>query len=151
PIDAGLWEIIEKQEANRPHRKAGKGKTPQLTEMIQSRFSREHLFVSTQNTPLTHRSGPYHALLRCLKLANIETRRVDPNGREIDHVDLHSLRVTFATSLIAAGADPKSVQELLGHRTLAMTMNLYTKIHASTKRQALGKLPYGQGTIVPAH
>ncbi len=64
-------------------------------------------------------------------------------------MDLHSLRRTFATSLIAAGADPKSVQELLGHRTLDMTMRIYAKINGQTKRQALGRLPYGRGTLAP--
>jgi hypothetical protein len=70
-------------------------------------------------------------------------------GKLVEHVDLHSLRRTFATSLIASGADPKSVQELLGHRTLDMTMRIYAKVHTQTKRQALGKLPYGRGTLVP--
>jgi hypothetical protein len=51
--------------------------------------------------------------------------------------------------LIASGADPKSVQELSGHRTLDMTMRIYTKIHGQTKRQALGRLPYGKGTVAP--
>jgi integrase len=39
----------------------------------------------------------------------------------IDHVDGYSLRRTFATELITSGADPKSVQRLLGHKTLEMT------------------------------
>jgi hypothetical protein len=66
-------------------------------------------------------------------------------------VDLHSLRRTFATALILGGADPKSVQELLGHRTLDLTMRVYAKIHSGSKRQALGKLAYGQGTLAPEH
>ncbi|OAI54782.1 hypothetical protein AYO44_14215 [Planctomycetaceae bacterium SCGC AG-212-F19] len=59
----------------------------------------------------------------------------------------NSLRRTFSTSLIASGADPKSVQELLGHKSLAMTMNLYAKMNSQTKRQALGRLPYGRGVL----
>jgi hypothetical protein len=41
------------------------------------------------------------------------------------------------------------VQELLGHRTLAMTMNLYATIHGRTKRQAVGRLSYGKGARAP--
>ncbi len=66
-------------------------------------------------------------------------------------MDLHSLRRTFATSLIAGGADPKSVQELLGHKTLDLTMRIYAKINGQTKRQALTRLPYGRGALAPDH
>lgn len=114
---------------------------------MQARFSREHVFVSTQNTPLTHRHCLWSAFKRCCKLAGIQRRTEDADGHELDHADVHSLRRTFATSLIAGGADPKSVQELLGHKTLAMTMTLYAKMHGQTKRQALGRLPYGAGTL----
>lgn len=145
PIDSGLWKIIEKQRAGRADRRPGIGKTPLLTSQTQERFTREHVFVTPQCTPLTHRSGVYDHFLRCCKKAGIETRTVDAAGREIHHVDVHSLRRTFATDLIGSGADPKSVQELLGHKTLAMTMNLYAKLHSQTKRQALGKLSYGSG------
>ena len=46
-------------------------------------------------------------------------------------------------------ADPKSVQELLGRKTLTMTMNLYTKINATNKQEAIAKLSYGAGSHVP--
>ena len=49
----------------------------------------------------------------------------------------HRLCRIFVTSLFAGGADPKSVQDLLGHKTLDMTMRSYANIHAQTKRQAL--------------
>jgi hypothetical protein len=55
----------------------------------------------------------------------------------------------FGTNLLVAGADPKTVQELLGHQTLEMTMKIYSKIQTQTKRQALAKLTYGSGTLVP--
>jgi integrase len=151
PIDAGLWEILERQEAGRAARQPGRGRTPAITERVQALFSRDHLFVSSQNTPLTHRSGLYHAFMRCCGRAGIPTQTADAEGRLVEHVDLHSLRRTFATGLIAGGADPKSVQELLGHRTLDMTMRIYAKVHTQTKRQALGKLPYGRGALAPEH
>jgi integrase len=151
PIDNGLWEILKKQAAGRKDRQPGVGKTPALTAQTQARLSRDHVFVTRQNTPVTHRSGSYEAFMRCCKRASIQTQTHDGEGRLIEHVDLHSLRRTFATNLIAGGADPKSVQELLGHRTLDMTMRIYAKIHTQTKRQALAKLSYGQGTVAPDH
>jgi integrase len=149
PIDAGLWDILKKQQDGRQDRLPGRGKTPKLTKQTQAKFTADHVFVSTQNTPLSHRSGPYHAFLRCCAKAGIPVKTFNAEGRVVEHVDLHSLRRTFATSLISAGADPKSVQELLGHRTLDMTMRIYAKVHTQTKRQALGRLPYGGGALVP--
>ena len=35
------------------------------------------------------------------------------------------------------------VQELLRHKTLAMSMDLYTRINATNKREAVAKLSYG--------
>ena len=32
-----------------------------------------------------------------------------------------------------------------------MTMKIYAKVHGQTKRQALGKLPYGKGASGPEH
>jgi integrase len=61
PIEDGLWEILRRLEADRKDRVAGVGKTAELTEKVRARFSRDHVFVSTQNTPLTHRSGLYGA------------------------------------------------------------------------------------------
>ena len=144
-IEPGLWTILCRQMDRRKDRQEGKGCGPRITARIKERFTRSHIFVTTQNTPLTHGSGLYYAFLRCCKLAEIQTRRLDIKGYEIDHVDLHSLRRTFATDLIENGADPKTVQELLGHKTLTMTMDLYAKIRSGSKHQAVARLSYRAG------
>jgi integrase len=152
PVDSGLWDILCRQRDSRDERRPGVGAMPAITARLQERFSKGHVFVTTQNTPLTHRSSLYKAFMRCCEAAKICTRSKDAEGREIDHVDLHSLPRTFATNLIESGADPKSVQELLGHRTLDMTMRLYTKIKGrGTKRAAIGRLSYGQGALAPEY
>jgi integrase/recombinase XerD len=61
-------------------------------------------------------------MIRYLQLAGI-TKRYSP----------HSLRHTFATQLLNAGASLEVVKELMGHRSLQMTLR-YTQLYDRTKR-----------------
>jgi integrase len=148
PIDDGLWDVLKRQEAGRGDRKPSdvviRGR--RLADL----FTTRHVFVSRQNTPIV-RTAVYKALMRYCKKAGIATQTLDGEGLPLEHVDVHSLRRTFATELIVNGADPKSVQELLGHKTLAMTMRLYAKVRPQNKRQAVARLSYGRGVTAPAH
>jgi integrase/recombinase XerD len=46
----------------------------------------------------------------------------------------HSLRHTFATQLLNAGAPLEVVKELMGHRSISMTLR-YTQLYETTTRQ----------------
>jgi integrase len=151
PIDAGLWEILCRQRETAPNRQPGTAQSPKLVAIIRRRLSHDHVFVTSTNMPFDTPATLSHAFMRDCTRAGIMVRTLDGQGRVKEHVDLHSLRRTFATNLIANGADPKTVQEILGHGSLDMTMRIYTKIHGKTKRQAIGKLSYGRGALVPDH
>lgn len=58
-----------------------------------------------------------------------------------EHSTPHYLRHTFATNLLSNGADLRSVQELLGHASVATT-EIYTEVSAKRKIEVLDKYNY---------
>ena len=48
----------------------------------------------------------------------------------------HSLRHTYTSNLLALGAAPKDVQELLGHDDVKLTMNVYAHATREAKRNS---------------
>jgi integrase len=150
PMDDRLHDIIKAREQTRMEREPGKGKTWTDTQKVLKKFTRSHVFVTTANTPL-QRTNLYRTLMRCCKKAAIETRTYDANGDLYTHVDLHSLRRTFITEAISNGADPGTVQQLAGHKSLKITMDIYHKADRQQRRAAIGKLSYGSKASAPDH
>lgn len=58
----------------------------------------------------------------------------------IDKISIHGLRHSFATRCIEAGMKPKVLQKILGHSTLAMTMDLYVHVTDEILFQEMKKL-----------
>jgi len=54
-----------------------------------------------------------------------------PNGK--GKYGVHKLRHFYASIMITAGTQPKRLQELLGHSTLAMTMDTYGHLFPPTE------------------
>ena len=52
-------------------------------------------------------------------------------------VDMHSLRHTYISGLIAAGVDPKTVQVLACHSTITLTVDRYSYTTEERKRKAI--------------
>lgn len=58
----------------------------------------------------------------------------------IKDIHFHSLRHTFATRMVTAGTDMKTVSTLLGHSTVNTTLNIYTHSNLELKKEAIRKL-----------
>ncbi len=78
------------------------------------------IFFSRNGRPID--DSAYNAALR-----KICDRAVMP------HISMHTLRHTFATRCIEAGMQPKTLQEILGHSTISMSMNVYVHVMEDTK------------------
>ena len=143
PVDDDLFAIITRHHREASRRTPGARSGKSTTKVIRDLFTREHVFVTQQSTPLG--VNLWREFIATCRRAKIETRTHDANGRLVEFVDLHSCRHTYASDLISNGVDPKTCQELLGHRTLAMTMQVYAKSNSQSKREAVGRLSYGSG------
>jgi len=60
----------------------------------------------------------------------------------LGHVRFHDLRHTFASHLIMAGVDLRTVQALMGHKTIQMTMR-YSHLAPENLKGAVEKLDFG--------
>ena len=60
----------------------------------------------------------------------------------IRHRGFHALRHTFATQCVEAGADIKSISEMLGHKDIKTTLTLYTHPSLERKRRCIQQINF---------
>lgn len=142
PLDDETYTTIADLRDKAKGREPVPGKTDKLTEQQKAKFSRDHVFVTNANTPW--RNNLLRRFYSCCKRAGID----DAHRRGA--VDIHSLRVSFATLSLDNGANPKAVQAVLGHSTLDLTMKVYAKATDRAKRDAIAALPFAK-VSAPSH
>lgn len=86
------------------------------------------VFYSTAGTPLMKRNI-YRAFHQALA-----------NSKITSHVTIHSMRHSFATRLLEKGADIKTVSKLLGHKSIQITLDIYSHVSADLKRETIALL-----------
>lgn len=91
-------------------------------ELARSGTGNSALFLNTRGRPLSRQSA--------WAVLHAAGGRAGLSGR----VSPHTLRHSFATHLLAGGADVRVVQELLGHASVTTTQ-VYTQVTAQTMRE----------------
>ncbi|MCX5768924.1 MAG: tyrosine recombinase XerC [Candidatus Hydrogenedentes bacterium] len=119
-LDSGLMRVLGKRRKERLGQ-LGQYAIQALREYLRVRPQlgeprHDRLFVNHRGGPLTTRSVQ--------RIVEKYVRRILPGRREISP---HTLRHTFATHMLNAGADLRVVQELLGHESLSSTQ-IYTHV-----------------------
>lgn len=67
-------------------------------------------------------------------------KRIRAAGNEFPRITPHIFRHTFATRAIEAGMQPQVLKTILGHSSLAMTMDLYSHVLPDTKAEEMDKI-----------
>ncbi len=94
--------------------------------LVMKRPKTEEVFVSRHGRPMT-RAGLWRLVTEHARTAGLKGK-----------VSPHTLRHSFATHLLAGGADLRVVQEMLGHSSIATTQ-IYTRVELSQLRAVHAK------------
>lgn len=86
-----------------------------------------YIFCNELGDPLCE-STPWKALKTLLKKLDMKP------------IEFHALRHTYATRLFEAGVQPKTVQHLMGHSSIKMTLDIYTHVMPKEKINAVEKI-----------
>ena len=87
------------------------------------------VFVTRNNRPTQQ-----FIIQECL---DVTTRQIQKEHPEFERFSPHCFRHTFATRAIENGMQPKSLQKILGHGSLQLTMDLYCHVTEDTLFEAM--------------
>jgi integrase/recombinase XerC len=119
----------------------GKGGKTRLSPVLPAVREAVDAYVEALPAPL----GPDEALFRATRGGPLRPRQVQLLMQRLrgrlglsERATPHALRHSFATHLLGAGADLRSIQELLGHASLSTTQR-YTAVDAAGLMNAYAK------------
>lgn len=124
-----------------PKSKSSKRDIPmieQCYELLKRLYSSSHSqsnIISLPKYDFVFTVGNGHLLTRdrvTIELNKI-IKRMNHDGLIKEHITCHCLRHTFATRAIEYGIQPQVLKTIMGHSSLAMTMDLYSHVLLNTK------------------
>lgn len=123
----------------------GKGKSQIIVGPPKTRSSRREIPISAILLPVLKRIAPETSDVfflsgteKCVEVRTYRTFFDDfLKKNQLENINFHALRHTFATRCIEAGGDCKTVSELLGHSSVNMTLNLYVHPQIEQKRRCV--------------
>ena len=93
------------------------------------------VFTTRRNTPISPRE-PAASMQKLSKKLRERDGSFEP-------LTPHTLRHTFATRCIERGMNPKTLQVILGHSTIHVTLNLYCHVTDDTLESEMRKFEFG--------
>ena len=64
-------------------------------------------------------------------------QRMQKGGDGVEHFGVHAFRDTFATRAVEAGMTPETLQRILGHSKITLTMDLYYHLSEEKKQEEM--------------
>ncbi|MCM1113632.1 MAG: site-specific integrase [Muribaculum sp.] len=116
PMTAEACRILQDQKAYKARIQERGRRAPEGFEDL--------VFVTTRNTPVSQTDADL--------VMQLISRRIAERHEGFRPLTPHTLRHTFATRCIERGMNPKTVQVLLGHSSINITMNLYCHVTEDT-------------------
>lgn len=74
------------------------------------------------------------------RVINNAIDRMHNDGIKIERFSVHAFRDTFATRYIEQGGSPHVLKTILGHSSLAMTMDLYSQVLPNIKQEEMDNI-----------
>lgn len=128
PMTLKAYQVLKRQELWKNGIAAKGHKAPEGFE--------ELVFVTTRNTPISPRDAD-----KIMQDISKDINRLDSG---FEPLSPHTLRHTFATRCIERGMNPKTLQIILGHSSIQITMNLYCHVTEDTLISEMSKFEAGQ-------
>lgn len=104
----------------------------ELLQELKKDRSKGFVFQTKDNKPIDYTS--------INRRIGVIVERMNKDGILVEHMTMHCFRHTFATRCIKQGMTPQTLKTIMGHSTLAITMDLYAHVEIDTKQLEMLKL-----------